>query len=487
MSHNVTFNRHDLLFLTGIDLADKPDGAIITEWIKSGFPAIVCRPGLAFGGEGVHCGIALPPGQGGKRIGFIAPLSSIKRRAELPGLEQCLEHLPHAWQAQLAEFHAACRNSHFRPEVFGSLAWQHWTGRTYLHKDSDVDLRFRLKNSMELGRMTAMLRQFPQLGKKQCDIELELWNGQAFSWREFEQPAPQIMIKTVNSVFLLKKSRLHFGKPDDPAHWPEAIAFEAESALREELESYPKPGLVSYVDNGSHPDMTARHFSASIAALRDYFKKIAAAGVRGAEMTELRQIGIEAEKRMLTATGGVNTHRGAIFTLGLLAAAAGYKIASGAPDNLGAIVGKLWGHAIMGAELQTKSHGDQVSRRYGCTGAKAEAAGGFPSVYKFGLPAFKSVLEAHGRNAARTHAFFAMLEMVSDTTLLHRGGLGGLELARNAAGEFNRRGGVNSPGWGNRAVTVHREFVARNLSCGGVADLLAATIFIQRMEELCPV
>lgn len=485
MRNSVTFKRHDLLFLDGFELSDHSDSPVISKWIEAGRPVIVRRPGLAFGGEGVHCGIPLPPKQGKKRIGFIAPLNSIRHRAGLPELAACMCLLPESRQLQLVEFLNACRENNFRPEVFGSLAWQHLTGLNYLHEDSDIDLRFKVKNSMELKSLATVLRQFPQLCITLCDIELELWNGSAFSWREFMDDSPQLMVKTLYDVFLMKKSSLPFGRPEDISFWPELIAFEAESALREELESYPKPGLVSYIDNGSHKDMNAGHFKASISVLREYFRDIATAGMRAAEMTELRQLGIAAEKKMLSATGGVNTHRGAIFTLGFLAAAAGYKVAFKVPEDLGYIVSKLWGSAIMGCELSENSHGMEVARRYGCGGAKEEAAGGFQSVYKFGLPAFKSVREIHCRNAARTQIFFAMLEKVQDTTLLYRGGLDGLEFARNSAGDFSRCGGINSEGWEKSAVDVHREFIRRNLSCGGVADLLAATILIQRMEELC--
>jgi triphosphoribosyl-dephospho-CoA synthase len=487
MRNNVTFNRHDLLFLNRFDLSDHPDGVLIEKWLESGQPVIVCRPGIAVGGESVHCGIPLPPKQGKKRISFTAPMNSITHRAGLPELEKCMGLLPESRQLQLSEFLDSCREINFSPEVFGSLAWQHLTGLDYLHEESDIDLRFRIKNSMDLERLSVMLRRFLQFCDKLCDIELELWNGMAVSWREFINDSPQLMIKTVNDVFLLKKTGLPFGSPKDISLWPEMIVFEAESALREELESYPKPGLVSYVDNGSHKDMNAGHFESSIVSLRDYFRDISAAGMRAAGMTELRQLGVAAEKQMLTATGGVNTHRGAIFTLGLLAAAAGYKVAFSSPDDLGSIVVKLWGNAIMSAEIQENSHGTEVARRYGCGGAKEEAAGGFQSVYRIGLPALKSVKETQCRNSARTHVLFAMLEKIQDTTLLYRGGLDGLEYARNAAVEFNRRGGVKSPGWENMALDVHREFIRRNLSCGGVADLLAATLFIQRMEELCPV
>ncbi|MFA6290745.1 MAG: malonate decarboxylase holo-[acyl-carrier-protein] synthase [Victivallales bacterium] len=487
MGYRATFKRHDLLYLDGFELPDHQDRSVIAKWLEAGRPAIVRRPGIAFGGKGVHCGIPLPPEHGKRRMAFIAPVNSIKYRGGLPELEICLIHLSNPRQAQLAEFLDLCRKNDFRPEVFGSLAWRHLTGLNYLHEDSDVDLRFRVNSSMELERLVSVLRSLPQHCSNMCDIEVELWNDMAFSWREFRNDSSQLMVKTLSDVLLVKKSLLSSGRAGHIPDWAELIAFEAVSALREELESYPKPGLVSHVDNGSHEDMNAGHFKASIAVLGDYFRDIAGAGMRAAGMAELRQLGIAAEKEMFSATGGVNTHRGAIFTLGLLAAAAGYKLTSRSPEDLGGIVVRLWGKAIKGDEVNEQSHGSEVARRYGCGGAKDEAAGGFQSVYKLGLPAFKSVRETHCRNAARTHAVFGMLEKIQDTTLLYRGGLDGLEYARSAAGEFNRRGGVNSPDWENLALDVHREFMRRNFSCGGVADLLAATLFIQRMEELCPV
>ncbi|MGI0503638.1 triphosphoribosyl-dephospho-CoA synthase, partial [Burkholderia sp. ZZQ-2] len=101
------------------------------------------------------------------------------------------------------------------------------------------------------------------------------------------------------------------------------IAELAERSLVLEIETYPKPGLVSHVDTGSHTDMDAATFARSAAVLRPYFAELADAGARDADMAVLRKIGLRAEHAMLAATGGVNTHRGAIFGLGLLCAAAG--------------------------------------------------------------------------------------------------------------------------------------------------------------------
>lgn len=101
------------------------------------------------------------------------------------------------------------------------------------------------------------------------------------------------------------------------------IARLAVRSLYQELALYPKPGLVSFLDNGAHRDMNAATFMRSLFSLRGYFVATAAAGMRDAEFNELQQLGLAAESRMLLATRGINTHRGAIFTLGMLAAAAG--------------------------------------------------------------------------------------------------------------------------------------------------------------------
>lgn len=496
MAYLIHFNRHDLLFMASdcrnIEASCSADYALITKWVAAGHPVIVRRPGLAYGGESVHCGIPMPPDQGKTRLGFIIPRSSIKRQSGLPGLRECMPHLPRSQQAQVAGFLETCRANGLHPEVFGSLAWQHLTGLYYLHESSDIDLRFKVKNNDELNRLSIVLQKHHLPCHALFDIEVELWNGRAFSWREFVNDSRELMIKTINDVFLMNKALVLLEKLNDSSLLPELIAYEVESALYEELETYPKPGLVSYVDNGSHKDMNAGHFKASIVALRDYYKSLALAGMRGCDLAELRQLGLIAEQKMLAATNGINTHRGAIFTLGLLAAAAGYILNStkrtqgpGYGVQLGSIVSGLWGGEIMSGKTNATSHGITVARQYGCGGARAEAANGFPSVYQCGLPAYKAALEKHDRAAARVHCFFAMLEMVQDTTLLYRCGLDGLEYARNAACEFNGRNGVDSVGWERYAVKTHHEFVKRNLTCGGVADLLAATIFIQRMEELC--
>lgn len=271
----------------------------------------------------------------------------------------------------------------------------------------------------------------------------------------------------------------------------ELIADQAVLALLRELAAWPKPGLVSHVDNGSHTDMDAAILQASTEALRPFFAELAWAGQDGADMGRLRTIGLRAETAMLAATGGVNTHRGAIFGLGLLCAAAGaiaevsIEGAAFAPMRLGDIVRRRWAAEIGRGPIPLFSHGAEALRRYSAGGARAEAVGGFRSVYATGWPALRQgrFMQPNDPDAAPVQACFVLIASVSDTNLLHRGGADGMRYATVAAASFLSQGGVCAPDWRARAAAVHAAFVARRLSPGGCADLLAMTLFVDALES----
>jgi triphosphoribosyl-dephospho-CoA synthase len=266
---------------------------------------------------------------------------------------------------------------------------------------------------------------------------------------------------------------------------PASIARCAASALTEELATYPKPGLVSFVDQGSHPDMDAECFLASIGAIKNFFGEMAEAGADGCRLLDLQRIGISAEGSMLNATGGRNTHRGAIYCLGLLAAAAGKQMA----DNdlldlsLGRIVAESWGDEILLPDsLSQTSRGLEMCHRYRLGGVRGEAKKGFPSIFNTGLPAFQTALISSDREAARVQAFFAILQVCEDTTLLKRGGYPGWRYAQTQVRRFFHGGGVVSPDWKILAEEIHCGFVVRQLTAGGAADLLAATLFVDHLN-----
>ena len=267
----------------------------------------------------------------------------------------------------------------------------------------------------------------------------------------------------------------------------EELGSLASACLHLEIDTYPKPGLVSPVDTGSHSDMDAGLLRASAALLQPYFTELAAAGATGAEMGRLRVIGIEAERAMLAATGGVNTYRGAIFGLGLLVAAAGFRSVWRGGRSLGGIVSRLWGDAILSGPVPLRSHGADAARLHGAGGARRQAANGFRALYETGLPALITGerLSNGDAEAARVHCCFSLIATLDDTNLLHRGGAEGLEFARRGTAEFIARGGVGQFDWRSEARSVHEAFVARNLSPGGSADLLAMSLFARALGETC--
>ncbi|MFC3694475.1 triphosphoribosyl-dephospho-CoA synthase [Chenggangzhangella methanolivorans] len=259
----------------------------------------------------------------------------------------------------------------------------------------------------------------------------------------------------------------------------------ATAALEQELACYPKPGLVSLVDTGAHDDMDASTFRASIAALRGYFGEMAEAGAADADFAVLNVAGRRAEARMFAETRGVNTHRGAVFSLGLIAAAAGRARCSNA-ETICRTVAMRWGPDILaaGAAAREPSHGAIVRARHKAPGAREEAAAGFPTVTGCALPAFRAARAAGASlNDAMIDAVFAIIATLEDNNLLYRGGAEALGRAQRLALDFLARGGIAAPGGRDRAIGIHRIFVAERMSPGGAADLLAATMFLAALES----
>jgi triphosphoribosyl-dephospho-CoA synthase len=261
-------------------------------------------------------------------------------------------------------------------------------------------------------------------------------------------------------------------------------------SLYAELALYPKPGLVSLVDNGSHHDMTAATFMRSLFALRHYFCDITKAGIADAPFGVLKRLGVAAEARMLRATGGINTHRGAIFCVGMLCAAIGYcraqQLALSAQQIRATLLAQ-WGDALAAHTHAgtAQSHGLQAAAKYAASGAREEAALGLPSVFEVALPALARTLGA-GRSlhCAQVDAFFSLMAHVSDTNVYHRGGAAGAAAVKHLARHFLARGGTAHPNWKRHALDCHQAFVRQRLSPGGAADLLAASCLVHAVVAI---
>ncbi|WP_371658168.1 triphosphoribosyl-dephospho-CoA synthase MdcB [Streptomyces sp. NBC_00280] len=268
---------------------------------------------------------------------------------------------------------------------------------------------------------------------------------------------------------------------------PGAIADLAVAALRAEADLSPKPGLVDRQDNGSHTDMDHSMLMRSADALHGAFARCALLAVELPLNQELRSLigaaGRDGERQMLQATGGVNTHKGALWAVGLLS--------SGAAQGRGAKYAVRFASAL--AQLPDSapphdagtSHGARASRRYGVPGARGEAAAGFPHVTGHALPTLRRA-RARGADetSARLDALLAVMAHLQDTCVLHRGGPVGVAMIRRGAAGVLAAGGTATLSGKRRLAELDQLARTRGLSPGGSADLLAAALFLDSLPAV---
>jgi len=283
---------------------------------------------------------------------------------------------------------------------------------------------------------------------------------------------------------------------DDVARTARAMADLVVESLLIEVHATPKPGLVDLRNTGSHRDMDVSTFVASARALRPLLGRFFTAGVEAADLPayevqeRLRPIGLDCERAMFAATGGVNTHKGSIFAFGLLIGAAGRVwAATGELDSeavcadVAAIVENIVARELM-RPGEARTAGERLFRRHGLTGARGEAASGFASVREGSLPVFERAL---ARGADLDHAlraaFLHLLAHNDDTNIAARGGIDGLVWARSQAEALTAAGGAALPDFVARLEALDDAFIARNLSPGGSADLLAMTWALHRLSH----
>ncbi|MDR7053167.1 triphosphoribosyl-dephospho-CoA synthase [Pseudomonas koreensis] len=268
-----------------------------------------------------------------------------------------------------------------------------------------------------------------------------------------------------------------------PLSLADRLADLAVDALIDEADLSPKPALVDRRGNGAHTDLHLGLMHASALALWPAFKEMAEAALELGEVglplrEAIGRIGREGEQAMLVTTNGVNTHRGAIWALGLLVTAAALQ-----PKSIALCAARL---ALLDDRYAPTplSHGAQVAQRYGARGAREEAQLGFPSVLQRGLPQLhKSRANGHGEQNARLDALLAIMTELADTCVLYRAGEPGLHAMQAGAQAVLDAGGSASLSGRRRLHELDQQLIALNASPGGAADLLAATLLLDRIER----
>lgn len=280
-------------------------------------------------------------------------------------------------------------------------------------------------------------------------------------------------------------------------------------ALLYEVSATPKPGLVDRNNSGSHKDMDFFTFLDSSAALIPWFRDFFCIGWEHCDETEeslfsrLRFAGQEAEASMFAATNQINTHKGLIFAAAIILGALGkaYAVqntlntsqASGNASHVAvnsgvpaaailSLCSQIAVHSLSDFERNQKTAGERIHTAYGISGARGEAAAGFPSALTYGLPALKHGLAlGFSLNDAASFALISMISQVDDTNMIHRGGLSLAAQSKKEAGAILSK--ITPDNLHEILTDLDASYIQKNLSPGGCADLLAISLLFLFLED----
>ena len=273
----------------------------------------------------------------------------------------------------------------------------------------------------------------------------------------------------------------------------EYIGNTACCALIQEVNTTPKPGLVDNNNTGAHKDMGLMHFIISADTLRPYFSRFAQEGMNTRSMPavetfcRIRPIGRDAEEAMLQATGGVNTHKGAIFSMGLLCAAAG-RI----PPHCWSMETLLEECASMAKGIvasdfanitreTAQTAGERIFAEFGIAGVRGQAEAGFPAVRHIAFPLYKKALQkGYSDNDAGSITLLHLIATTDDTNLIRRSNRAQQLGLRHQISDILKKNPFPEK---ETILQLDREFIQNNLSPGGCADLLAMVYFLDHIDK----
>lgn len=278
--------------------------------------------------------------------------------------------------------------------------------------------------------------------------------------------------------------------------WVVRCAELANSAMLNEVNLTPKPGLVDMRNNGAHKDMDLTDFYRSAEAIRIWIPYFIEYGMSthmqdsSVVLYGLRPLGLACEASMFKATSGVNTHKGTIFSLGLLAAVMGRLVANQkmvTQQHLCQEVASIC-RGLVERELQQNNQavtaGQRLYQQYGLAGARGEAESGFGLVQRVSLPLYQRlIIQGIDPQRALIQALLSLMAINGDTNVASRGGIEGLIWLQQTAQAFLDAGGVMQPDYIAQLKRFDQQCIERNLSPGGSADLLIVTWFLAQFPE----
>lgn len=266
-------------------------------------------------------------------------------------------------------------------------------------------------------------------------------------------------------------------------------------ALMYEVIATPKPGLVDKANNGSHKDMDLYSFIDSSAVLIPFFREFVLMGAEHCGDTpqklfeRIRYMGMRAEDQMLAATNNVNTHKGIIFSMGVLCAALGYMYGNGFAIETEGIfeTARQMTQKVMDdfqniTPDNARTYGERLYARYKISGIRGEAANGFASVKKYGIPVLKILINnGFSSNDAGVVVLLNLIANVKDTNIISRADIETQKRVQIMARKLISEG-IDSISMSD-INEMDVEFMRLNISPGGCADLLAITYFVYFIEK----
>ena len=265
------------------------------------------------------------------------------------------------------------------------------------------------------------------------------------------------------------------------------LARLAREALIAEVELSPKPGLVDRRGAGAHKDLSLPIMRRSALMIEPCLCDMALISIGSHPSQRMREqlaaIGRDAERAMLKATGGSNSHKGAIWILGLLISAAAMHEDAPKASEIAILAKEIASFEDLAAP-RLVSHGDVVAKRYGGAGARGEALGGFPHVVAIGLPVLRAKRASGAtEHVARLDTLLSIMARLDDTCLLYRGGEKALLTAKAGAAAVERTGGSGTEIGRRKLFHLDHRLLELGVSPGGCGDLLAATLFLDAVER----
>lgn len=277
-----------------------------------------------------------------------------------------------------------------------------------------------------------------------------------------------------------------------PTTIPYIIGHLASMALQAELDTTPKPGLVDRNDNGAHRDMDHALMQRSIQALHPYFVRLAQLGFNGKQPChdEIVNIGIEAEREMFKATGGVNTHKGALFSIGLAAVALAGESFCRITQAEGC--GTMAYNDVNSKQIQSLSnsiaslarlfpdtngtHGSKAKANNILKGALDNAREGYTQLFKAWLPFYIDRI-AEGENYALHKTLLRIMCDLDDTNIVYRTSMETMQEVKTEARQMldTSRNIVNFEA---ALQAMNTDYIHRNISPGGSADMLSLVVFL---------